>query len=83
MNENDLQLVMRAALYASSCHRRQLRKDGCTPYIHHPLEVADLLARHGADVATVPFDVIGKVMNHPLTDSGLERFLADYKKAFG
>lgn len=37
----------------------------------------------GADVATVPFSVIKQMMSHPLTDVGLEKFLADYKKAFG
>lgn len=37
----------------------------------------------GADVATCPFSVIKQCMSHPLTTIGLERFLADYKKAFG
>jgi transaldolase len=37
----------------------------------------------GADVATVPFKVIMDLMKHPLTDSGLEKFVQDYKKAFG
>lgn len=37
----------------------------------------------GADVATCPLKVIQDCMRHPLTDAGLERFLADYKKAFG
>lgn len=37
----------------------------------------------GADVATCPLKVITDCMKHPLTDIGLERFLADYKKAFG
>jgi len=37
----------------------------------------------GADVATCPLKVIQDCMKHPLTDIGLERFLADYKKAFG
>ncbi|GJQ30167.1 MAG: putative transaldolase [Phycisphaerae bacterium] len=37
----------------------------------------------GADVATCPLNVIQACMKHPLTDAGLERFLADYKKAFG
>lgn len=50
--------------------------------IRHPNHLLQC-ALAGADVATVPFDVIGKVMNHPLTDIGLERFLADYQKAFG
>ncbi len=37
----------------------------------------------GADVATCPLKVIMDCMKHPLTDQGLEKFLADYKKAFG
>lgn len=37
----------------------------------------------GADVATVPFSVIKSMMAHPLTDSGLKKFVEDYKKAFG
>lgn len=37
----------------------------------------------GADVATCPLKVILDCMKHPLTDIGLEKFLADYKKAFG
>jgi transaldolase len=37
----------------------------------------------GADVATCPLKVIQDCMKHPLTDLGLERFVADYKKAFG
>lgn len=37
----------------------------------------------GADVATCPLKVIQDCMKHPLTDIGLEKFVADYKKAFG
>ncbi|HYE61897.1 MAG TPA: fructose-6-phosphate aldolase [Phycisphaerales bacterium] len=37
----------------------------------------------GADVATCPLNVITACMKHPLTDQGLEKFVADYKKAFG
>jgi transaldolase len=37
----------------------------------------------GADVATCPLKVIVDCMKHPLTDKGIEIFLADYKKAFG
>lgn len=48
-------------------------------HVKHMLDCA--LA--GADVATVPFSVIRDLMKHPLTDIGIERFLADYKKAFG
>lgn len=35
----------------------------------------------GADVATMPFNVINGLLKHPLTDSGLEKFLADHAKA--
>ncbi len=34
----------------------------------------------GADVATMPFKVISSMIKHPLTDKGLEKFLADYEK---
>ncbi len=40
-------------------------------------------ALSGADVATCPLKVITDAMKHPLTDKGIEIFLADYKKAFG
>jgi transaldolase len=47
--------------------------------IRHPLHVveASLL---GADVATIPHKVIHQLLKHPLTDIGLERFLADAKR---
>ena len=35
----------------------------------------------GSDVATVPFKVLAGMIKHPLTDSGLEKFLADHKKS--
>ena len=38
-------------------------------------------AEMGADVATCPLSVITGLLKHPLTDSGLEKFLADYKKS--
>jgi len=50
--------------------------------IRHPKHMLDC-ALMGADVATVPFSVINQLLKHPLTDLGLEKFLADYKKAFG
>jgi transaldolase len=37
----------------------------------------------GADVATCPLKVIQDCLKHPLTDQGIEKFIADYKKAFG
>jgi transaldolase len=47
--------------------------------IRHPIHLLEC-AKLGADVATMPFSVIMSLMKHPLTDSGLEKFLADYKK---
>jgi transaldolase len=47
--------------------------------IRHPLHVVDA-AKMGADVATMPPAVIWKLFNHPLTDKGLEAFLADWAK---
>jgi len=40
-----------------------------------------LSAKIGADVCTVPPKVLGQLLKHPLTDSGLEAFLADHRKA--
>ncbi|PLX24311.1 MAG: fructose-6-phosphate aldolase [Ignavibacteria bacterium] len=47
--------------------------------IRHPLHVLEA-AMIGADVATIPFKIIDQMFKHPLTDSGLERFLDDWKK---
>src|SRR5690606_33460438 len=47
--------------------------------IRHPKHVVDC-ATLGADVATLPHSVILSLLKHPLTDIGLERFLADAKK---
>jgi transaldolase len=50
--------------------------------IRHPLHITEA-AMAGADIATVPYDVLIKALQHPLTDVGVERFLADWKKAAG
>lgn len=47
--------------------------------VRHPLHVVEA-ALMGADVCTLPFDVISKLFNHPLTDLGQERFLSDWNK---
>lgn len=47
--------------------------------VRHPLHVVES-ALIGADVCTIPFDIIKKMFNHPLTDLGLEKFLSDWKK---
>jgi transaldolase len=47
--------------------------------IRNPIHLLEC-AKIGADVATIPYSVIMSLLKHPLTDSGLEKFLADYKK---
>lgn len=47
--------------------------------VRHPLHVIEA-AKAGAHVATVPFNVIEKMFDHPLTDAGLKKFLSDWKK---
>lgn len=47
--------------------------------IRHPIHFLES-ARLGADVATMPLNVIEQLLKHPLTDSGLEKFLADWDK---
>jgi transaldolase len=50
--------------------------------IRHPLHVTEA-ALAGADIATVPYAVLQKMVKHPLTDIGIERFLDDWKKVTG
>jgi len=47
--------------------------------IRHPLHVVDA-AMAGAHIGTMPYSVFAQMIKHPLTDIGLERFLADWKK---
>lgn len=47
--------------------------------IRHPVHVYEA-ALVGADIATIPPAVLDKMVNHPLTDVGIERFLADWEK---
>lgn len=46
--------------------------------LRHPMHVVES-ALAGADIATMPFDVFAKLVKHPLTDLGLEKFLADWQ----
>ncbi len=47
--------------------------------VRHPMHVVQA-AQIGAEVATIPFSILTKLYRHPLTDRGLEGFLADWKK---
>lgn len=50
--------------------------------IRNAVHVTDC-ALAGADIATVPYSVIEKMVSHPLTDAGIAKFQADYKAVFG
>ena len=45
--------------------------------LRHPMHVVES-ALAGADIATMPYDVFIKLVKHPLTDSGLDKFMADW-----
>lgn len=47
--------------------------------IRHPLHVTEAV-KAGADIATVPFNILEKMIKHPLTDIGIEKFMRDYNK---
>ncbi len=50
--------------------------------IRHPMHVTEC-ALAGADIATVPFGVLEKMLHHPLTDAGILKFQKDYEAVFG
>ena len=50
--------------------------------VRKPMHVTDC-ALAGGDIATVPFGVLMKMIDHPLTDIGIEKFKADYIAVFG
>ncbi len=47
--------------------------------IRHPMHVL-YAAKAGSHIATCPFNVLDRMIKHPLTDQGIERFLADWSK---
>lgn len=50
--------------------------------IRHPMHVHES-ALAGAHIATVPYKLYSQMFNHPLTQSGIEKFIKDYEEAFG
>ncbi len=47
--------------------------------IRHPLHVIEAM-RAGAHIATIPYDVLKKMVQHPLTDAGIRKFYEDYQQ---
>lgn len=58
----------------------RLKSEVLVGSIRHPQHVIEA-AKLGADIATMPPEIMEKMMHHPLTDSGLKRFLEDWQKA--
>lgn len=50
--------------------------------VRHPMHIIQC-AKTGADIATVPFKVLMQMTKHPLTDSGIDKFVKDYEAVFG
>lgn len=50
--------------------------------VRHPMHVVEC-AKTGADIATVPYKVLKQLLQHPLTDIGIEKFRKDYEAVFG
>ncbi|MPM93339.1 Transaldolase [bioreactor metagenome] len=46
--------------------------------VRNPIHASEC-ALAGSDIATIPFNVLKQMAKHPLTDIGIEKFLADYK----
>ncbi|MFW5967019.1 MAG: fructose-6-phosphate aldolase [Persicimonas sp.] len=61
-------------------HYPQLDTEVLVASVRHPRHVTEA-AKLGADVATIPFPVLDKMLEHPKTDLGLEKFLADWQNA--
>lgn len=58
-------------------HVHEIQTEIIAASIRHPLHVLESATR-GAHIATIPFQVIQQLVKHPLTDQGIEKFLADW-----
>lgn len=63
-------------------HVHGLKTEIIAASVRNPIHVIDC-ALAGADIATVPYATLEQMTKHPLTDQGIEKFQADYKKVFG
>jgi transaldolase len=77
ISEDGVQLVTRVAQLFRT---HNLETQIIAASVRHPDHVTRV-AMAGAHIATVPFAVIEQITKHPLTDQGLEKFAADWRKA--
>lgn len=74
---NGMELI---AEIVSVFHNYHFSTQVLTASVRSPRDVAEA-AMLGADVATVPYKIFEKLVAHPLTDAGVEKFLADWKSS--
>ncbi|UFT98971.1 fructose-6-phosphate aldolase [Radiobacillus kanasensis] len=74
IGQNGLELI---ATISEIFDRHGIETEIIAASIRHPLHVTDA-ALYGAHIATVPFKVLSQLVKHPLTDQGIEKFLADW-----
>jgi len=79
LSQDGLQLIEQIVdMYANYAYETEI----IVASVRNPLHVLES-AMMGADIATIPYSVLGKFAAHPLTDKGLKAFLDDWNKAQG
>ncbi len=77
LSQDGLQLIEQIVeIYANYAYETEI----IVASVRNPLHVLDS-ALMGADIATIPYSVLGKFAAHPLTDKGLQAFLDDWNKS--
>ena len=74
--ENGMQLI---SDIMDAWDRYGFKTDVLVASVRHPIHIVEA-AKLGAHIATLPYDVFKKLPMHPLTDSGLKKFLSDWEK---
>ncbi|MGP4072339.1 fructose-6-phosphate aldolase [Piscibacillus sp. B03] len=77
IGQNGMNLI---AEIAEIFDRHGIESEIIAASVRHPMHVTEA-ALHGAHIATIPFKVIEQLVKHPLTDQGIEKFLADWEQA--
>jgi len=77
IGQDAMQLI---ASIADIFYIHEIKSEIIAASIRHPLHVTDA-ALNGAHIATIPYKVLEQLVKHPLTDQGIERFLADWNNA--
>lgn len=77
INQNGIELIQEIA---EVFHIHGIKTQVLSASVRNPLHVIES-ARAGAHIATIPYQIFKQMIQHPLTDKGLERFLADWNDA--